>query len=58
MFDRVAETCNEGTISPEDWAEYEAYAMAGQIVAVLEAKARGRLETTPHGREVWPAMLP
>jgi hypothetical protein len=39
----LAEKCNEGTLSPEERAEYEAYVMAGQIVAILQAKARARL---------------
>ena len=42
----LAEKCNEGTLSPEERAEYEAYVMAGQIVAILQAKARARLDTT------------
>lgn len=39
----LAEKCNEGTLSAEERAEYEAYAMAANIVAILQAKARARL---------------
>jgi hypothetical protein len=41
----LAEKCNEGTLSAEEQAEYEAYTMAGHIVAILQAKARARLAT-------------
>jgi hypothetical protein len=39
----LAEKCNEGTLSVEERAEYEAYIMAANIVAILQAKARARL---------------
>lgn len=39
----LAEKCNEGTMTPEERAEYEAYVMAANIVAILQAKARARL---------------
>ena len=39
----LAEKCNEGTLSPEERAEYEAAVMAANIVAILQAKARARL---------------
>lgn len=42
----LAEKCNEGTLSPEERAEYEAYAMAANIVAILQAKARTRLRVS------------
>jgi hypothetical protein len=41
----LAEKCNEGTLSAEERAEYEAYVMAANIVAILQAKARVRLRT-------------
>ncbi len=41
----LAEKCNEGTLSAEERAEYEAYVMAANIVAILQAKARARLTT-------------
>jgi hypothetical protein len=43
----LADKCNEGTLSAEESAEYEAYVMAANIVAILQAKARARLTTTP-----------
>jgi hypothetical protein len=42
----LAEKCNEGTLSAEERAEYEAYVMAANVVAILQAKARARLTTT------------
>ncbi len=42
----LAEKCNEGTLSTEERAEYEACVMAANIVAILQAKARARLSTT------------
>jgi hypothetical protein len=42
----LAEKCNEGTLSAEERAEYEAYVMAANIVAILQAKARARLAAT------------
>jgi hypothetical protein len=39
----LAGKCNEGTLTPEEWAEYEAFVMAADIVAILQAKARARL---------------
>lgn len=42
----LAEKCNEGTLSAEERAEYEAYAMAANIVAILQAKARALLRAS------------
>lgn len=42
----LAEKCNEGTLSAEERAEYEAYAMAANIVAILQTKARTRLRVS------------
>ena len=42
----LAEKCNEGTLSAEERAEYEAYVMAANIVAILQAKARARLRAS------------
>lgn len=41
----LAAKCNEGALSAEERAEYEAYVMAANIVAILQAKARARLRT-------------
>lgn len=39
---RLARKCNEGELTPEERAEYEMYVMAGDFVAILQAKARLR----------------
>jgi hypothetical protein len=39
----LARKCNEGILTSEERAEYEAYVMAGEIVAILQAKARLQL---------------
>jgi arginine decarboxylase-like protein len=41
----LAEKCNEGILSVEERAEYEACVMAANVVAILQAKARNRLRT-------------
>ena len=49
-IDELATKCSEGEISPEERAEYETYVLAGELVAILQAKARrllgGRNVTT------------
>lgn len=42
---QLAEKCNEGTLSTEERAEYEACVMAANVVAILQAKARARLSS-------------
>jgi hypothetical protein len=39
-IEELAEKCNEGTITPEEMAEYDAYIQAMDVVAVLQKKAR------------------
>ncbi len=36
----LAEKCNEGQIDPEERREYETYVHVGNVVAILQAKAR------------------
>jgi hypothetical protein len=36
----LARKCNAGTLSADERAEYEAYVMAGEVIAILQAKAR------------------
>src|SRR5262249_1622399 len=43
----LAEKCNEGTIAPEEMAEYEAYIHAMDVVAVLQKQARALLMQAP-----------
>jgi len=38
--DELAEKCNDGELSADERAEYEAYVMAGNLIAVIQAKAR------------------
>lgn len=39
----LARKCNEGELRPPERAEYETYVLAGEVVAILQAKARLRL---------------
>lgn len=36
----LAEKCNEGQLSPDERDEYEVYVVAGNLIGVLQAKAR------------------
>ena len=36
----LARKCNEGELSDDERSEYEAYVFAGELIAVLQAKAR------------------
>ena len=42
-IDDLAEKCNQGAITPEETAEYDAYIRAMDVVAVLRKKARSLL---------------
>ena len=46
-IEELAEKCNEGTITSEEMAEYDAYIQAMDVVAVLQKKAR-TLIAQPH----------
>jgi hypothetical protein len=46
-LDRLARRCNEGTLSPEEQAEYSACVSAIDFVAILQAKARALLAGVP-----------
>jgi hypothetical protein len=39
-IDRLAESANEGMLTPEEQAEYKAFVDASTILAVMQAKAR------------------
>ena len=39
-IDRLARKCNEGTLDAEERAEYEMNVLAGEFLALLQAKAR------------------
>jgi hypothetical protein len=38
-IEEPADRCNEGTITPDEMAEYDAYIQAMDVVAVLQKKA-------------------
>jgi len=46
-IEELADKCNEGTITPEEMAEYDASIQAMDVVAVLQKKAR-TLIVQPH----------
>jgi hypothetical protein len=37
---QLAEKCNEGSLTPEEEREYDTYVHVGNLVAILQAKAR------------------
>jgi hypothetical protein len=50
MRERVAELADrntEGLLTPEERSEYEALVTAGEVVAILQAKARARMSAGP-----------
>lgn len=46
-LDELAEKNSEGAITPDERAEYEALVSAGNLIAVLQAKARSALAQGP-----------
>ena len=47
-IDELAEKCNEGELSEEERAEYEAYVEAIDVISILQAKARSVLARQPN----------
>jgi hypothetical protein len=45
--DELARKCNEGELTSEERAEYERYVTAGNLIAILQAKARLLLARRP-----------
>jgi hypothetical protein len=45
--EQLAEKCNEGTLTPAEEDEYDAYIAAANFIAILQAKARARLPRHP-----------
>lgn len=39
-IDELADKCNEGELSSEERDEYETYVHTGEVIALLQAKAR------------------
>ena len=37
---QLAEKCNEGELTPKERAEYETYIRAGDLISILQSKAR------------------
>ena len=46
-IDELAEKCNEGELTVEERAEYEAYVDAIDVISLLQAKARAVLARQP-----------
>lgn len=42
--EELAMKCNEGLLTPEERAEYEAYVNASTLIGILQAKARQTLK--------------
>ena len=42
-IEELARKCNEGELSPEEQAEYETIAFAGEFLALLQARTRASL---------------
>ena len=38
--EELAEKCNDGQLTPDERAEYEAYVQASTLIGILQAKAR------------------
>ena len=43
-IEELAEKCNEGQLTPEERREYETYVHAGNVIAILQARARLQLK--------------
>lgn len=39
-IDKLARKCNEGELTPTERSEYEHYVTVGNLIAILQAKAR------------------
>ena len=46
-IDELARKCNEDELTPSEKSEYERYVTAGNLVAILQAKARLVLSKKP-----------
>ncbi len=46
-IDELARKCNEGDLTTAERSEYERYVTAGNLVAILQAKARLLLTKNP-----------
>jgi hypothetical protein len=48
-IDELADKSTEGQLSPDERAEYEFYIAANNVIAILQAKARGVLAANGSG---------
>ena len=48
-IDELADRCNEGELTAEERAEYEAYVDAVDVISILQAKARSVLARQANG---------
>jgi len=46
-IDELARKCNESELTPTERSEYERYVTAGNLIAILQAKARLMLAKNP-----------
>jgi hypothetical protein len=46
-IDLLADKCTEGTLSPDERAEYESLVHAANLIAILQSKARAMLSRNP-----------
>jgi hypothetical protein len=44
--EELADKCNEGTLTPDERAEYESYVHVNHVMTMLKAKARKFLRST------------
>lgn len=44
--EELADKCNEGTLTPDERAEYESYVHVNHVMTMLKAKARKFLQST------------
>ena len=45
--EELADKCNEGTLTPDEHAEYESYVHVNHVMTMLKAKARKFLQSGP-----------
>jgi hypothetical protein len=43
--EELADKCNDGTLTPDERAEYESYVQVNQVMTMLKAKARKFLQS-------------
>jgi hypothetical protein len=48
-IEALADKCTAGTLTPDEEAEYDSYLSAGNLIAVLQAKARTLLARSSSG---------